>query len=121
MMNYLYFRTEAALADDDGSGNSVCFPASHITGFEPASDTTLKIAFKSVNNVHAHDDHTISDSVVVTVAANTHKTAIEAIVAAANAPLAADAGFIVVGDDATGDYIGGITAVGTITVDAAHS
>ena len=120
MMNYLYFRTEAALADDDGSGNSVCFPASHLTGFEPASDTTLKIAFKSMNNVHAHDDHTISDTVVVTLPANTHKTAIEAIISAANAPIN-QGGFVVVGDDATGDYLGGITAVEGITVDAAHS
>ena len=34
MKNFLYFRTEAAVGDDDGSGNSVLFPVESFRGAE---------------------------------------------------------------------------------------
>ena len=45
---YLYFRTEATDADDDGTGNSALFPASSLMGIQPTSDTALTLYFKSM-------------------------------------------------------------------------
>ena len=123
MEKYLYFRTEAALADDDGSGNSVLFPASSFLGAEPTSDTSITVFFKSMKNSHAHDDHSISDSVVLTVATNKGKEAMKAIVDAVVGNTFSKSSFISVIDDVDGTGIAPsiISACGTITVDAAHS
>ena len=123
MEKYLYFRTEAALADDDGSGNSVLFPASSFLGAEPTSDTSITVFFKGMKNLHAHDDHSISDSVVLTVATNKGKEAMKAIVDAVVGNTFSKSSFISVIDDVDGTGIAPsiISACGTITVAAAHS
>ena len=123
MKKYLYFRTEATLADDDGTGNSVMFPASSFLGAEPTSDTSITVFFKSMKNSHAHDDHSISDSVVLTIATNKGKEAMKAIVDAVVGNTFSKSSFISVIDDVDGSGIAPsiISACGTITVDAAHS
>jgi len=127
MEKYLYFRTESTLADDDGSGNSVVFPAASFLGAEPTSDTSITVFFKSMKNSHAHDDHSISDSVVLTTATNKAKEAMMAIVDAVVGNTFSKSSFITVIDDygtgngAVGINTSVITACGTITVDAAHS
>jgi hypothetical protein len=47
MENYLYFRTQATLANDDDIAQSAMFPVSSFLGCYPISDTTLKLHFKS--------------------------------------------------------------------------
>ena len=127
MEKYLYFRTEATLADDDGTGNSVLFPASSFMGAEPTSDTSITVFFKSMKNDNVNDDHTVSDSVVLTTATNKAKEAMMAIVDAIVGNTFSKSSFITVIDDyGTGSGSVGIntaviTACGTITVDAAHS
>lgn len=132
MLNYLYFRTEAAVGDDDGSGNSVLFPASSFRGAEMASDTSLVLSFDPSKRPNAADSGAAADSaanlslvdtVALTITANKGREVLEAIVGAMNKGL--NSGFIVVGDDAA-DSAGGtqylhrdITAVGTITINAA--
>jgi uncharacterized protein Veg len=132
MLNYLYFRTEAAVGDDDGSGNSVLFPASSFRGAEMASDTSLVLSFDPSKRPNAADSGAAADSaanlslvdtVALTITANKGREVLEAIVGAMNKGL--NSGFIVVGDDAA-DSAGGtqylhrdITSVGTITINAA--
>ena len=123
MQKYLYFRTESSVGDDDGTGNSAMFPASSFLGAEPTSDTSITVFFKSMKNVNNHDDHTVSDSVVLTTATNKAKEAMKAIVDAVVGNTFSKSSFISVIDDVDGTGIATsvITACGTITVDAAHS
>jgi len=123
MEKYLYFRTEGTLADDDGTGNSAVFPAASFLGAEPTTDTTMTVFFKSMKNAHAHDDHSVSDSVILTIATNKAKEAMMAIVDAVVGNTFSKSSFISVIDDVDGSGIAPsiITACSTITVDAAHS
>ena len=132
MKNFLYFRTEAAVGDDDGSGNSVMFPAESLVGAEMASDTSLVLSFNPSKRPSAADSSAAADSaanlslvdtVALTITANKGKEVLEAIVGAMNAGL--NSGFIVVADDAA-DAAGGtqyissdIDSCGTITINAA--
>ena len=132
MINYLYFRTEAAVGDDDGSANSVLFPATSLRGAEMSADTTLVLSFDPSKRpgdtgVSGAADSAANlplvDTVVLNITANKGKEVLEAVVGAMNAGL--NSGFIVVGDDAA-DAAGGtqyisndITSVGLITINAA--
>ena len=132
MKNFLYFRTEAAVADDDGSANSVMFPAESLVGAEMASDTSLVLSFNPSKRPSAADSSAAADSaanlslvdtVALNITANKGKEVLEAIVGAMNSGL--NSGFVVVGDDAA-DAAGGtqyitpyISSVGTITINAA--
>ncbi len=133
MTNYLYFRTEAAVGDDDGSGNSACYPAAHFRGAEMASDTSMLLFFQNLKRPDGHGNSLVNDdaaniplvdSVAINITANKGKEVLEAIVGAMNAGL--NSGFIVVADDAA-DAAGGtqylssdITSCGTITINAVY-
>tara|TARA_R100000231_G_C5212746_1_gene131031 strand:- start:46 stop:447 length:402 start_codon:yes stop_codon:yes gene_type:complete len=128
---YLYFRTIAAIGDDDSSADSMCFPLSHFCGFVPTADDTLNIYFKPVIMKEKvqfdHDgDSTTSvknDFVVVTLSSNnTHKDVITRLArlfsGAANGGIHHD-GFIDVADDLTNTYaVAGIDSLSTISVTA---
>ena len=129
MEKYLYFRTEATDGDDDATGDSALFPASSLMGMQPTSDTALTLYFKSmvrrnptgsVDSANSLDNH---DSVVVTIPANTHITAMRAISEIINKT--ESSAFIVVANDDSGgtEYLSGsgITACSTITVAAAYA
>ena len=127
MQKYLYFRTVAALADDDDKERSAMFPASSFAGCYPTSDTALTVCFKSINNHDGADAGSdavvVSDTVVLTVGTNKHKEAMKAIVDAIVGNTFSKSSFISVIDDVDGTGIAPsiISACGTITVDAAHS
>ena len=126
---YLYFRTEATDANDDATGDSALFPASSLMGMQPTSDTALTLYFKSMlrgsGNEGAGDSLANldnNDSVTVTISANTHLTAIEAIINAINN--SASSIIIVANDDSGGtEYLAGsgISACGTISVAVAYA
>ena len=125
---YLYFRTQATLADDDASADSVMFPLSKLRGMVPSADDTLNIYFDPMIPVQ-HDDQNGSvinaDYVVCTIGTNDHKDAIAALTrlfaGAANGGIHHD-GFIVVADDLAATYaVSEVTAVGAITPAAALS
>tara|TARA_Y100001963_G_C6611518_1_gene367282 strand:+ start:345 stop:761 length:417 start_codon:yes stop_codon:yes gene_type:complete len=128
---YLYFRTQATLADDDASADSVCFPLSHLQGMVPSADDTLNIYFEPmINQSSIRFDHNgdstsavNSDYVVCTIGTNDHKDAISALTklfsGAANGGIHHD-GFIVVADDLAATYaVSEVTALSTISVTAA--
>tara|TARA_R100001594_G_scaffold22988_1_gene44629 strand:+ start:1179 stop:1595 length:417 start_codon:yes stop_codon:yes gene_type:complete len=137
MERYLYFRTEATDANDDATGDSACWPASSLMGMQPTSDTALTLYFKSMlrgsgqegaaDGVANLDNN---DSVAVTIPANTHLTAMQSITKAiitgksfTNNNLLPSL-IIVANDDSGGtEYLegSGITACGTITVQAAYT
>tara|TARA_R110002012_G_scaffold156245_1_gene317119 strand:- start:5397 stop:5780 length:384 start_codon:yes stop_codon:yes gene_type:complete len=123
---YLYFRTDAAIGDDDGTGNSVCFPLSSFAGAIPTADSTLTLFFKSMLNYDGDADGAnevvISDSVQLTLAsANTHKATLEALISFFGSTRD---GMLIIGDDSSGklEYFSPlISAVGTIAVAAINS
>ena len=131
---YLYFRTQATLADDDSSADSMCFPLSRLTGMVPTADDTLTLFFQpvimkeKVQFDHDGDSTTsvINDKVVCTIGTNDHKDAITALSrlfsgAANGGPLYND-GFIVVADDLTSTYaVSEVTALSTFSIGAAFS
>ena len=125
---YLYFRTQATLADDDDSAQSCMFPLSKLRGMVPSADDTLNIYFDPMIPVQ-HDDQNASvinaDYVVCTIGTNDHKDAIAALTrlfaGAANGGIHHD-GYISVADDLTATYaVSEVTALSTISVAAAVS
>ena len=131
MEKYLYFRTQATLADDDDSAQSAVFPLSSFVGMHPTSDTALTLFFKPQirNQSDAQDGNVVNnDSVVLTVGTNDHKDAMQALIKAFKADQGfnadGDNSFIVVADDiSTGTkyVVSEVTACGAITIAAALS
>jgi len=107
MRKYFYFRTEAAVADDDDIARSVMIPVDSLLGMYPTSDTALTVTFTPVNAIMAdcQDGAVVnSDKVVLNVNTNAHREVMYAIAQAANAGgTAYSDGVITVADDATDD------------------
>ena len=127
---FLYFRTVATDADDDATGDSALFPVSSLMGMQPTADTSLTIYFKSMvrgvpsgNEPDADASFDNHDSVIVTISANTHLTAMQAIITAIASPASGPV-IIVANDDSGGtEYLSGsgISACGAISVAAAYA
>tara|TARA_R110000744_G_C19244897_1_gene549638 strand:- start:35 stop:460 length:426 start_codon:yes stop_codon:yes gene_type:complete len=136
---YLYFRTQADQADDDGIDDSLYLPARQITALVPTSTTALTIFFESIyNNQGGTDDEVvISDSVVINCTAGKVKQVISTLIQALNSNKLYGDGLITVADDVTTTYLtssaaadetvdakvldAGITSCGAITIAAALS
>ena len=139
MENYLYFRTQATLANDDDIAQSAMFAVSNFRGCYPVGDTTLKLHFRSVfldsaatsrviqgdtdltaASIMVQHDHDIrTDTVILNVTANKHKEVMQAL---ANTMTQSQAGFINVADDISGapSYLhANITSCGSITINIA--
>ena len=110
----LYFRTVADEDNDDNNGaqTSVVFPASKLRAMNPTADTSLMLYFDSLRNTEGADDQadeiTIADTVVLTIAANTHEAVMKSIVRAINGKKSnpkAD-GLLIVADDVTTNVAG---------------
>tara|TARA_R100000742_G_C4272252_1_gene91384 strand:+ start:943 stop:1368 length:426 start_codon:yes stop_codon:yes gene_type:complete len=127
---YLYFRTEATDANDDATGDSALFPASSLMGMQPTSDTALTLYFKSMLRGSGNEGAADSlanldnnDSVTVTISANTHLAAMQAIINSINNQNLPSV-IVVANDDSGGtEYLAGsgISACGTISVAAAYT
>jgi len=129
MEKYLYFRTQATDASDDDSGQSACWPASSLMGMHPSARDALTLYFKSMTRGSGQEGAADSaanldnnDSVVVTIPNDTHLVAMKAI---AHAAVANPRALVVITNDDSGgtEYLAnsGITACGTITVQAAYT
>jgi len=94
-MNYFYFQ--------DGDNDAYMYPTSSFFGAEHDGNTTMKLRFVSV--VTGAGATTEIDTITITIAAGSEKRVSEAIATAANAPLAANAGFIVIADNLNQDYL----------------
>tara|TARA_R100000742_G_C4250050_1_gene68460 strand:- start:402 stop:866 length:465 start_codon:yes stop_codon:yes gene_type:complete len=144
MDNYLYFRTQATLANDDDIAQSAMFPVSSFLGCYPVSDTTLKLHFKPVffqntaatrviqadtandqSSIMVKQPHDLlTDTVVLTITANTHKDVMSALALEMIKGPGSSSGFVVVADDLSGatTYLHkDITACATITINVAAS
>ena len=125
MEKYLYFRSDATLAnDDDAAAGSNIYPLSSFLGMESTGNNTFELFFKGKHNSYAsgHDDATfgINDSVVITTTtANNQKTVMKALVELfANSR----SKFIVVADDHAAEYaVSGIDSVANFSVSAAQA
>ena len=137
---YLYFRTQADQADDDGIDDSLYLPARQIKAIVPTSTTAITIFFESMYNTFANvaeDLNVISDSVVLNCTAGKVRQVMEHLVRAINSNKLYGDGIIVVADDVTTTYLtssaaadetvdakvldAGITSCGAITIAAANS
>ena len=137
---YLYFRTQADQADDDGIDDSLYLPARQIKAIVPTSTTAITIFFESMYNTFANvaeDLNVISDSVVLNCTAGKVRQVMEHLVRAINSNKLYGDGTIVVADDVTTTYLtssaaadetvgakvldAGITTCGAITIAAALS
>lgn len=138
MENYLYFRAQATLANDDAVADSGLFPVSSFLGMHPTADNKLTLFFKprklvdstssvALNQDSSHDvaastlqtlaSKTEADSVILGVTANKHKEVMRAI---CNTMTQSQAGFINVADDESGapSYLHpNITSCDTITIE----
>jgi len=110
MDKFLYFRTVVDADNDDGAAGSnndtsLCVPTKNIVGMAPASDTTLKISFKTLANspgfAGGTGEEIINDFVTLTVNAHTHKVVMDEIIRAINSNHLYNDGFIVVADTVT--------------------
>jgi len=121
---YLYFRTIAAVGDDDAAGESAMYPLSHFCGGVPSAADTLNLYFKPMIAVQedAQAGAVVNnDKIVVSLSANnTHKTVLQDLArlfsgAASGGSIYSD-GFISVADDATSTYaVAGINGLSTMT------
>ena len=120
MEKYLYFRTQATLGSDDGSGDSAMYPLSSLKGMVPSAADTLNLYFTPMIPIQ-HDDQNGSvinaDKVVVSLSSNnTHKDVIADLCALFSSAGSMKEGFISVADDATGVYaVSGISGLSTMT------
>ena len=107
MRKYFYFRTEAAVADDDDIARSVMFPVENLISMYPTSDTALTLTIKPALPVQAdgQDGAVINnDTIILNVNTNSHREVMYAIAQAVNAGgTAYSDGVITVADDATDD------------------
>ena len=107
MRKFFYFRTEAAVADDDDIARSVMFPVDNLISMYPTSDTALTLTIKPALPVQAdgQDGAVINnDTIILNVNTNSHREVMYAIAQAANAGgTAYSDGVITVADDATDD------------------
>ena len=136
MRNYFYFRTEAAVADDDDNARSGMFPVDRFRGAIPSNSSAgtsanvITLFFESALNekgVGQNGEIIIQDTVVLNVTVGQAKNVCQAIAEAANGHPHTD-GVTVVADDATDDanaeavYLhSGITSCGAISIAAALS
>jgi hypothetical protein len=134
---YLYFRTSAALADDDAAVDSVCFPLSSMSGYlctSASGVSTVTIFFKSVKNYAGMDEDsgdssdavTISDSVILNLKSTaTQREFRKEFVAAINrAKENPNKNFLVIGDDLSTDpryFTSLIDSVGTVSIAGQHA
>jgi hypothetical protein len=137
---YLYFRTQADQADDDGIDDSLYLPARQIRAIVPTSTTAITIFFESMYNTWgnvAEDLNVISDSVIINCTAGKVRQVMETLVRSINSNKLYGDGIIVVADDVTTTYLtssasadetvdakvldAGITSCGAITIAAALS
>ena len=130
MKKYFYFRTEAAVGDDDDKARSAMIPVDKFRGAIPSNSSAgtsanvITLFFESALNMKGagqNNEHIIQDTVVLNVTVGQAKNVLVALAEAANGHPHSD-GVITVADDATNDanakavYLhAGITSCGAIT------
>tara|TARA_R100001460_G_scaffold107442_1_gene156208 strand:+ start:515 stop:925 length:411 start_codon:yes stop_codon:yes gene_type:complete len=136
MRKYFYFRTEAAVGDDDDKARSAMIPVDRFRGAIPTNSSggtaanKITLFFESAANIAGagqNGEIIIQDTVELNVTVGKAKDVLVALAEAANGHPHSD-GVIVVADDATNDanaeavYLHpGIVTCGTITQAAALS
>jgi len=106
MRKFFYFRTEAAVADDDDIATSCLFPVDNLVSMYPTSDTALTLTIKPALPVQADGQDAAvinNDTIILNVNTNSHREVMFAIANAASATGPSKDGVITVADDATDD------------------
>ena len=95
---WLFFRTQADEANNNGIDDSVCLPASRLRTISPTSDTAVTMYFDSVKNLS--DETSTMDSVALTVTQGDAFEVCNELVRIINSNPHSD-GFITIADDMT--------------------
>ena len=126
MEKYFYCRADSTIGNDDDNANGSCLvKVSDLISMGSTSGTALALRFKPRMNAFSGGEGVNADyktdSLTLTVADNTQKSVIEAILAAMAEPQIAGAPYMITLYDAvTGKGIKGVTAV-SVAIAAAQA
>lgn len=112
---YLYARAEAALVNDDDQTSSICIPTELFRGARYASASLLILDIGNPKQ-YAPTDTLDTGSIVLEINSNTHTTVFESL---SKAISTGEEELIIIGDDATSEYLSGVVSVVSITVNTA--
>ena len=100
--NVWYFRAQSTLGDDDQAGDSISLNVDQITGFAPASRTSLYIWFKKSPQSPSPGTETQNGIVGLTITEDKNKEVMQALSEAASSR---NNTFRTIGDDVTSEYL----------------
>ena len=109
---YLYARAEAALVNDDDQTSSVCIPVESLRGASYFSSTILTLHILNPKQ-YAPTDTLNTGSILLNISSNAHSTVFESL---SKAITTGEEEFIIIGDDATSEYLSGVVSVLSINV-----
>ena len=120
---YFYCRADSTLANDDDNANGSCLiPVKHLLSMGSTANGSLALRFRPRMNQFSDSADSASnktDSITLTVAANTQKAVIEAILVAMAQPMIAGSpNMINLFDAVAGTGITGVTAASVAIVAA---
>jgi hypothetical protein len=100
--NVWYFRAQSTLGDDDQAGDSISLNVDQITGFAPASRTSLYIWFKKSPQSPSPGTETQNGIVGLTITEDKNKEVMQALSEAASSR---NNTFRTIGDNITNEYL----------------
>jgi len=110
--NVWYFRATDTIGNDDASGDSISLNVDQITGFAPASRTSLEIWFKKSPQTPTPGTETQNGKITISITTDKNKEVMQALSEAASSR---NNTFRTIGDDVTFEYLHhNITGVTTI-------
>ena len=109
---YLYARAESSLANDDDQTSSVCIPTELFRGARYGGSNLLILDIGNPKQ-YAPTDSLDTGTILLQINSNTHTTVFESL---SKAIAIGEEEFIIIGDDATSEYLSGVVSVVSITV-----
>jgi len=130
---YFYFRTVSTLATDDGDvsdgsgaedATSMIVPVSAFKGAQPTDDNHVTLYFEPIIRFDDRGADSVKNCDTVALrhdTANQGKEVLTSILEAAAGKSFQSQSMIVVADDVTSTYLGGVSSVGTITINVDYA
>ena len=109
---YLYARAEAALVNDDDQTSSICIPTELFRGARYGGSSFLILDIGNPKQ-YAPTDALDTGSILLEINSNAHTTVFESL---SKAIATGEEECIIIGDDATSEYLSGVVSVLSINV-----
>ena len=110
---FIYIRNASVLANDDSPSDSIVFPVSSFRGASRLAATIFIIYWEKAYQ-YADTDAGNCDNAQVVIPSETHVALFETI---ANEIATGENAFIVIGDNASSEYITGVSSVFSVNLD----